>query len=397
MKPLVLLGATGSIGQSVLRLLHDHPEAPYPILALSAHTNDTAMHDLCRRWTPQHAVMVCPQAAQRLRASLKDASCTTQVHEGPEALKVLAALPEAHTVVCAIVGLAGLPSLWSAVAHHKHILLANKEAFVVGGSLFKEHLKQHPATRLVPLDSEHNAIYQALGEQYVMGTTPEHVRDITLTASGGPFKNHTAQQLQNVTRAHALQHPTWSMGAKITVDSSTLMNKGFEVIEAHGLFNLPLEQIQVVVHPESIVHGWVRFSDGSLLAHMGPHDMRVPISHGLSGFKRWNNPDLCQALDLAQMAQLHFEAPDRTRFPCLRLAEEALQTGAWALVALNAANEIAVEAFLKEQIRWCHIPHIIAQVLEKTPTPILSLETLMDADQQCRMHAQQAIHRSVDK
>ena len=339
---VTVLGATGSIGKSTLDVIARHPER-YRVYALTAHTSKEALLDQCKAHSPRFAVLDDVADAQWLQQALRQAGSNTVALAGEDALCEVAQAPEVDTVMAAIVGAAGLlPSLAAAEAG-KRVLLANKEALVMSGALFMDAVARSGAT-LLPIDSEHNAIYQCLPSEHRGGLAKHGVRQLLLTASGGPFRGWSAADIANVTPEQACAHPNWSMGRKISVDSATLMNKGLELIEACWLFDATPEQIQVVVHPQSVIHSMAAYNDGSVIAQLGNPDMRTPIAYGLAWPERIDAG--VETLDLFQVARLDFEAPDETRFPCLRLAREAMQAGGAAPAVLNAANEVAVEAFL---------------------------------------------------
>ncbi len=354
-----ILGATGSIGMQTLDIVRRHPSR-FVADTLVAHRNVAAMTGLCRDFEPRVAVMADADAAGQLADTLRGSGIATAVRGGAEAVAAAAAEAGVDTVVAGIVGAAGLAANLAAARAGKRILLANKEALVMTGPLFMAAVRDHGAT-LLPIDSEHNAVFQVLPE----GRLVRGVRKVWLTCSGGPFRDLPELDLATVTPEQACKHPNWSMGRKISVDSATLMNKGLEVIEAHWLFGAPAEDIEVVIHPQSIVHSMVEYDDGSILAQLGNPDMRTPIAHALA----W--PERIEAgvapLDLVAMPPLTFGAPDRQRFPCLGLAYEALRLGGTAPAVLNAANEVAVAAFLEAGLRFTEIPRIIEAVLAAVP------------------------------
>ncbi|RMG29207.1 MAG: 1-deoxy-D-xylulose-5-phosphate reductoisomerase [Gammaproteobacteria bacterium] len=391
---LAVLGSTGSIGRNTLDVVGRHPER-FAVHALTAHRNEAVLFEQCRRYRPQLAVLVEAEAAERLAERIRRAGLPTRVRAGPEALLEAVRAPAVDTVVAAIVGAAGLPATLEAARCGKRILLANKEALVVAGNLFMREVHAHGA-ELLPVDSEHNAIFQCMPPGFVAGQAPEGVRRILLTASGGPFRTWTRERIRQATPEEAVAHPNWNMGRKISVDSATMMNKGLEVIEACWLFGLPAERIEVVVHPQSVVHSLVEYRDGSVLAQLGNPDMRTPIAHALA----W--PDRIEAgvrpLDLFAQGRLDFEPPDLERFPCLRLAIEAWHAGGTAPAVLNAANEVAVAAFLDGRLPFGGIPAVIAHVLERVPvlTPH-SLEEILARDAQARAEAEAAVRDSVWK
>jgi 1-deoxy-D-xylulose-5-phosphate reductoisomerase len=349
---LTVLGATGSIGTSTLDLVARHPER-FDVVALTANGRAEDLARLAIRVGARHAVVADPAAHAQLRAEL--AGTGISVAAGADAVCEAAARP-ADMVVAAIVGAAGLEPTLSAVGQGTTVALANKECLVCAGDLFMRAAQQASAT-ILPVDSEHNALFQVLEQGNL-----DQVERVVLTASGGPFRTRTIEQMRDVTPEEALRHPNWSMGARISIDSATMMNKGFEIIEAHHLFPLEPDQLDVLVHPQSVVHGLVQYRDGSLLAQLGAPDMRTPIAHCLAWPRRMATP--AQRLDLAALATLSFEAPDIGRFPALRLAREALAAGTAATAALNAADEVAVKAFLERRIGFLDIARIAEQVLE---------------------------------
>lgn len=389
-KNVTILGATGTIGLHTLDVISQHPSR-FGVFALTASSNVDSMLVLCKQHAPKYAVMLQEASAKLLAERLKVAGSKTEVLHGAEALNFVSAHDEVDTVMAAIVGAAGLQPAMAAAYAGKCILLANKETLVMAGSLFMEAVNQGGAT-LLPIDSEHNAIFQVMPK-----VQPGHktanlasigVKRILLTASGGPFRNASLEELASVTKAQALNHPNWVMGPKITIDSATMMNKGLEVIEAHWLFNAEAEQIEVVVHPQSVIHSLVEYIDGSVLAQLGNPDMRTPIAYGLGFPDRLTSG--VSSLDLLKIARLDFVAPDMHRFPCLKLAYDALKAGGTAPAILNAANEIAVEAFLAEQIGFLDIPKAIDAVLSATAIEqVESIEHLVAADLMARNAAQQ--------
>ena len=387
---VTVLGATGSIGKSTLDVIARHPER-YRVYALTAHTSKEALLDQCKAHSPRFAVLDDAADAQWLQQGLLQAGSNTVALAGQDALCEVAQAPEVDTVMAAIVGAAGLlPSLAAAEAG-KRVLLANKEALVMSGSLFMDAVARSGAT-LLPIDSEHNAIYQCLPSEHRGGLAKHGVRQLLLTASGGPFRGWSAADIANVTPEQACAHPNWSMGRKISVDSATLMNKGLELIEACWLFDATPEQIQVVVHPQSVIHSMAAYDDGSVIAQLGNPDMRTPIAYGLAWPERIDAG--VETLDLFQVARLDFEAPDETRFPCLRLAREAMQAGGAAPAVLNAANEVAVEAFLAENIAFGAIPDVVAKVMALPyPGQADSLERVLAADRWAREQAAHTIRQ----
>ncbi len=360
-KNITILGATGSIGVSTLDVLSRHPNA-YNVYALTAHTNVEKLFQQCVAYTPDYAVMVDASCAEQLEAKLKGTVASeVTVLAGTDALETVSSSQDVDYVMAAIVGAAGLlPSLAAANAG-KRVLLANKEALVMSGQLFMDAVRDNNA-ELLPIDSEHNAIFQCMPAQHDLAG----VEKILLTGSGGPFRTRDIATLNAVTPEEAVAHPNWDMGQKISVDSATMMNKGLEVIEACWLFDVPHDKIQVVVHPQSTIHSMVSYSDGSVLAQLGHPDMRTPITYSLAWPERI--PSGVDQLDFFEVGRLDFEKPNFQRFPCLRLAYEAHQQGGCASIALNAANEIAVAAFLDKKIAFTDIPILIEEVMSKAPS-----------------------------
>ncbi|RKP52708.1 1-deoxy-D-xylulose-5-phosphate reductoisomerase [Trinickia fusca] len=380
-KHLTLLGSTGSIGESTLDVVARHPDR-FAVYALTAHRNGEKLVAQCLRFQPEVAVVGDADTAARVETQLRAAGCATQVAYGPQALVEVAKSAQCDTVVAAIVGAAGLAPTLAAAMAGKRILLANKEALVMSGAIFMDAARDHGAT-LLPVDSEHNAIFQCLPREEALHGG---VTKIILTASGGPFRTREPATLVNVTPDEACKHPNWVMGRKISVDSATMMNKGLEVIEAHWLFSLPGERIEVLIHPQSVIHSLVSYADGSVLAQLGNPDMRTPIAHALAF------PDRVESgvaqLDLADIAQLSFEKPDYARFPCLALAMQALAAGGIASAALNAANEVAVDAFLARRIGFMDIAQTVDAVLNALPNRRPSgLDDVLEADAAARRAA----------
>ena len=384
LQQITVLGATGSIGSSTLNVISQHPER-YRVFALTAHTRITQLKTLCLRHRPRFAVVADAADAQRLQGDLRAAGVATEVLAGPQGLCQVAQHPEVDAVMAAIVGAAGLESAMAAVTAGKKILLANKEALVMSGALFMSAVREHGA-QLLPIDSEHNAIFQCLPCNYADGLAPVGVRRILLTASGGPFRNSSYKELERVTPAQACAHPNWSMGHKISVDSASMMNKGLELIEACWLFGARPEQVEVVIHPQSIIHSLVDYVDGSMLAQLGNPDMRPPIAHAMAWPERIASG--VAPLDLCALARMDFIAQDLQRFACLRLAIEAAQAGGTAPIALNAANEVAVAAFLHGRLRFTQIPELIEDVLSLARVnAVQSLEGVVEIDQETRQQA----------
>lgn len=394
---ITLLGATGSIGGSTLDILSRHPDR-YRLFAVSGYRRMKALAEICHTFQPVYAVVPDDSAAEHLRSQISELK--TEVIVGEDALERVAEAPETDIVVAAIVGAAGLLPALAAVKAGKRILLANKEALVMSGQLFMDQVKRSGA-ELLPIDSEHNAIFQCLpaqGTHFDDQSLPNSgVRQILLTASGGPFRGFSVDQLVGVTPEQAVAHPNWSMGQKISVDSATLMNKGLELIEACWLFSVQPDAIQVVVHPESIVHSMVSYNDGSVMAQLGNPDMRTPIAYGLAWPKRIDAG--VKSLDLFQVAQLNFEQADEVAFPCLALARQAFILGGTAPAILNAANEVAVEAFLANHINFEQIPEMCRYALDHISVENAdSLEVILACDQKtrtiCRSHLEHlSMHR----
>ncbi|TXS92090.1 1-deoxy-D-xylulose-5-phosphate reductoisomerase [Parahaliea maris] len=377
---VAVLGSTGSIGVSTLDVIARHPDS-YRAWALAANTSVEAMRDQCLTHQPEYAVMMCPDAAEQLRAVLP-AELGTTVLQGEEGLHKIATDPAVDAVMAAVVGAAGLPSTLAAARAGKRVLLANKESLVMAGHLLMEAVRDSGAL-LLPIDSEHNAIFQCLPVDRAGRPGRAGVSKVLLTASGGPFRTWTPAQMAAATPEQACAHPNWDMGRKISVDSATLMNKGLELIEACWLFDLPAPQVEVVVHPQSIVHSMVQYDDGSVLAQLGNPDMRTPIAYGLAWPQRIDAG--VAPLDLISQGRLDFEAPDEGRFPCLRLARESVMAGGTAAAICNAANEVAVAAFLDGHVGFGDIPAIIERTLADTPVVEPdSLAVVESADAQAR-------------
>jgi len=385
MKPqnVAILGATGSIGASALDVITRHP-GRFRAYALTANRRVDVLAELCARHRPAWAGIADPRLAPELERRLREAGVAARVAAGEQGLAEIAARAEVDSVVAAIVGAAGLRATLAAAGAGKKLLLANKEALVCAGPLFMETVRRHGAT-LLPVDSEHNAVFQVFERE-----RRHAIERIVLTASGGPFREREHADMEDVTPEQAVAHPNWRMGAKISVDSATMMNKGLEVIEAHHLFELPSERIDVVVHPQSVVHGMVCYSDGSVLAQLGSPDMRTPIASALGWPDRIAAPS--PRLDLAALARLTFEAPDPGRFPALALARAALAAGGTAPTVLNAANEIAVAAFLARQIGFLDIARTVERVLDAFPSRALrDLEDVVAVDEETRARTRRAI------
>jgi len=385
MKRLAILGSTGSIGKNTLDVAARHRDR-YEVVALAAGKSDAAMLTQCVEHRPRYAVMCDADAAERLRHAIAERGLPTEVLGGTEALERIASLREVDTVMAAIVGGAGLPSALAAARAGKDVLLANKEALVMSGALFMQAVAEGGG-ELLPIDSEHSAVFQSLPRGFRCGREGEldraGVRRIVLTASGGPFRSTPLERLAHVTPQQAVAHPNWVMGQKISVDSATMMNKGLEVIEAHWLFAAPLERLEAVIHPQSVIHSMVEYRDGSVIAQLGQPDMRTPIACALA----W--PDRIEAgvapLDFTTCGPLEFERMDTARFPCMRLAAEAIRRGGTAPAVLNAANEVAVESFLAGRIPFTGIAQVIESVLEEsTIEPLTSLDRVYAVDVEAR-------------
>lgn len=386
---ITVLGSTGSIGVSTLDVVARHPDK-YRVVALTANTQVDKLFEQCVRHKPHYAVMLDSRAAEQLRHKLRQSGHgSIEVLSGVDQLELVASLAEVTDVMAAIVGAAGMRPAMAAAASGKRVLLANKEALVLSGQTFMDAVKQSGAL-LLPIDSEHNAVFQCMPPRQSQTLADVGVRRILLTASGGPFRKKSLEDLHDVTPEQACAHPNWSMGRKISVDSATMMNKGLEVIEAYWLFGATTAQIDVVVHPQSVVHSLVEYTDGSVLAQLGNPDMRTPIAHALAWPQRIESG--VASLDLFRVARLDFEPPDMTRFPCLRLAYEALQAGGTSTAILNAANEVAVEAFLNRAIRFTDIPAIIEETLSAVAsTPADSLDVILSSDHKARLMATERV------
>ncbi len=386
---ITVLGATGSIGKSTLDVLARHTD-DYQVFALTANTQVDALLQQCIEHRPQYAVMVDEKCAVQLRAKIALSDLTTEVLSGVDALCQVSSASEVDQVMAAIVGAAGLLPTLSAARAGKRVLLANKEALVMSGQLFMEAIKDNNAL-LLPIDSEHNAIFQSLPVNFKDDPIArKQVRNILLTASGGPFRGWTHEQLQRVTPAQAVKHPNWSMGQKISVDSASLMNKGLELIEACWLFDVKAKQIEVLVHPESIVHSMVQYVDGSVLAQMGNPDMRTPIAYGLAWPNRIESG--VASLDFLTHSQLNFEPPNHDVFPALNLSRQAFDAGGTAAAILNAANEVAVAAFLREQIPFTAITDLVDAALNGCEFETAdNIEVILAADSSARRFVQEKI------
>jgi len=384
-----VLGSTGSIGESTLKILKLH-ETRFEVIALTANTSIDRLFEQCCTYHPRYAVMTSPHQAALLAQKLKEEGCLTRVLSGETGLKEVTSIPEVDKVVSAIVGSAGLEPTLSAIDAKKAVILANKEPLVMAGPLLLAAAEKSGAT-LLPADSEHNAIFQCLPSDYRIGRRPKGVKKLILTASGGPFLNTPSSEFSDITPEMACQHPTWKMGKKITVDCATLMNKGLEVIEASRLFGMSADNIEVMVHPQSVVHSMVAYEDDSILAQLGPRDMRVPLTHCLAWPIRI--PSGVKPLSLLEVGNLTFLSPDKVKFACLRLAYDALKLEGAAPIVLNASNEVAIDAFLKRQLKFNDIPRIIDGVLQQLyDHAAQSLIEIKEADKVAREKAYQLIH-----
>ena len=387
---ITILGSTGSIGTSTLDVVARHPDR-FQIFALTAYRQADVLFEQCVRFKPKYAVLLDEAATARLRGLVREAGLSVEVLGGVQALEQVCTAAGVDAVMAAIVGAAGLRPTLAAARAGKKILLANKETLVMAGNVFMDAVRASGSI-LLPIDSEHNAIFQALPRGYDGNMQAHGVRRILLTASGGPFRNTPLSELHNVTPEQACAHPNWVMGRKISVDSASMMNKGLEVIEAHWLFNAGADDIQVVVHPQSVIHSLVEYVDGSVLAQLGNPDMRTPIAYGLAYPERIDSG--VAALDLLKVASMDFVAPDFTRFPCLALAYAALRAAGTAPAILNAANEVAVAAFLDKQIAFPAIPQVIETVLNQLPVcAVHDLDDVLEADAQARSAASAQLGR----
>ena len=381
---VTILGSTGSIGLSTLDVISRHREL-FDLVALTANTNVRGLHEQCLAWRPRYAVMADSEAADQLKSLLQHGAPDITVLAGQEGLQEVAGCAETDYVMAAIVGAAGLLPTLTAARNGKRVLLANKEALVMSGKLFMDAVRDNGA-QLLPVDSEHNAIFQCMPRDFNDGLDAAGVTRILLTASGGPFLTKPIEELGSVTPAEACAHPNWDMGRKISVDSATMMNKGLELIEACWLFDTTAENIEIVIHPESVIHSLVEYSDGSVLAQLGNPDMRTPIAHAMAWPRRIESG--VEKLSLSDIARLNFQKPDPDRFPCLELARHALAEGGTATVILNAANEVAVGEFLGGHIRYTEIAEVVNLTLEGVASrPADTLEQILHADKQAREYA----------
>ena len=389
---IAILGSTGSIGRSTLAVIALHPEA-FKVAVLGAYNSWQAIVEQAKVFHPETVVLVDAHAAAEARAALREAGSATQVESGEQALKDAVSAANVHMVMAAIVGAAGLQPTLAAVRAGKRVFLANKEALVMTGRLLMDEVRRGGA-ELIPIDSEHNAIFQCMPGGYLPGDAADGVTRVILTASGGPFRCTSAEKMANATPDEACAHPKWKMGRKISVDSATLMNKGLEVIEATLLFGLPESRVDVVVHPQSVVHSLVEYADGSMLAQLGAPDMRTPIAQALAWPARFASG--VQSLDLVAIGQLGFEPPDHVRFPSLTLARAAARAGGTAPTVLNAANEVAVQAFLDLRLNFVGISTVIDKVLQQlNSSPVKTLGDVLEADAAARRLAMTLIKLSA--
>ena len=387
---LTILGSTGSIGESTLDVVSRHPEK-FRVFALAGHRQVDKLAAQCKQFRPEYAVVGDAGHAAELEKKLKQEGIDTQVLYGAQALIDVASADEVSGVMCAIVGAAGLPSALAAAQKGKTIYLANKETLVVSGALFMETARQNGAT-VLPIDSEHNAIFQVLPRDYTGHLNEHGINSIILTASGGPFLNTDLSTFDSITPEQAVKHPNWSMGRKISVDSASMMNKGLELIEAHWLFNCPPEKLEVVIHPQSVIHSMVRYRDGSVLAQLGNPDMRTPIAYCLGLPERIDSG--VGELDFGALSALTFQKPDFDRFPCLKLAYQAMNAGGAAPCVLNAANEVAVAAFLDKRIKFTDIAQVVAHCLAQDFSDgHHDIESLLAQDAQTRRQAEAFISK----
>ncbi len=392
MKKIAILGSTGSIGESTLQVISLHPDR-YKIEGLSANKEIKKLFEQCKKFHPSYVAIADPESAKEFISIISNSNLNLEVLTGSDGLNAFASLPAVDVVVAAIVGSAGLEPTLFAIQNKKQVLLANKEALVMAGSLFMQEVKKWGA-QLLPIDSEHNAIFQCLPGTYDNGVNNQSIKKIHLTASGGPFRTLSSEDFHSITPEQACAHPNWDMGRKISVDSATMMNKGLEVIEARWLFDIRPQQIEVVIHPQSIIHSMVEFVDGSVLAQLSNPDMRVPISNALAWPDRHSSG--VEPLNIFDIAQLDFTKPDFIKFKCLQLAYDAINAGGSYPAILNAANEIAVKNFLANRIRFTAIPTIIENMLEyfsgETPD---SLSSLIQLDEEVKAVSEQFVLRFV--
>lgn len=384
MKGIAVLGATGTIGINTLDVVRRHPQK-YRVMVLSANSQVERLLEQCVEFEPEYAVMVNESSAAELEQKLQKKGLSTKVLQGAGSLESVVQADDVDIVMAAIVGAAGLKSTLAAARAGKRILLANKESLVMSGKLFMDEVHKYGA-ELLPIDSEHNAIFQCMPTNYAQGLDEVGIKKILLTGSGGPFRELPVEQFANVTPAQAVAHPNWEMGKKISVDSATMMNKGLELIEACWLFNTDSDKVQIVLHPQSIIHSMVEYVDGSVLAQLGQPDMRTPIAHALAWPERIESG--VNSLDLINMGHLDFTEPDMQRYPCLALAKEAMRQGGTATTILNAANEIAVQAFLDNELSFIEIAKTVEYALEQITVEVAaSIEKVVKVDEQARVVA----------
>jgi len=387
---ITILGSTGSIGVNTLDVISRHPDS-FKVVALTANSQVERLFNQCQQFRPAYAVMADETAATQLAERIRLADLPIEVLAGIDGMVQVSQLNNVEQVMAAIVGAAGLFPTLAAAKAGKRVLLANKEALVMSGHLFMDAVKQHQA-ELLPIDSEHNAIFQCMPSSFDNGLEDVGVRRILLTGSGGPFRTTALDELANVTPEQACAHPNWDMGRKISVDSATMMNKGLELIEACWLFNTTPDHVEIMLHPQSVIHSMVEYVDGSVLAQLGQPDMRTPIAHAMAWPKRIDSG--VERLNLIDVARLEFEKPDLQRFPCLRLAEQAARAGGTTPAILNAANEIAVTEFLNNKIRFTDIAPLVEDVMTQIPTMAANdLDTILQADREAREHARRWIDR----
>ncbi|MGW8228369.1 MAG: 1-deoxy-D-xylulose-5-phosphate reductoisomerase [Gammaproteobacteria bacterium] len=391
---ITILGSTGSIGVNTLDVISRHPDS-FKVIALAANSQVDRLFAQCQQFRPAYAVMADETAAAQLADRIRQAGMPIEVLAGIEGLVTVSQLDNVDQIMAAIVGAAGLLPTLAAAKAGKRVLLANKEALVMSGHLFMEAVKQNQA-ELLPIDSEHNAIFQCMPSSFDNGLDAVGVRRILLTGSGGPFRTTALDELANVTPEQACAHPNWNMGRKISVDSATMMNKGLELIEACWLFNTTPDHVEIMLHPQSVIHSMVEYVDGSVLAQLGQPDMRTPIAHAMAWPKRIDSG--VERLNLIDVAHLEFEKPDLQRFPCLRLAEQAARAGGTTPAILNAANEIAVAEFLNNKIRFTDIPRLVEHVMTQIPTRVANdLDTVLQADRAAREQARHWIDRQTSQ
>ena len=392
-KNVVVLGATGSIGDNTMDIIGRHPNR-FKVFAISGHSNVNKLVELCQKFNPKYVVISNSSQYKQLLSLINTANITTEVLVGKQELVNICQQAEVDMVVAGIVGSAGMEPVLASVKAGKDLLLANKEALVLAGQLVMQAAKENNAN-IIPLDSEHNAIYQCLPDNYQVGNTPNDLDKIILTASGGPFWDRDQSTFEQITPEQACDHPNWDMGRKISVDSATMMNKGLEIIEAHWLFKLDEDKIDVHVHPQSIIHSMVCYKDGSVLAQLGEPDMRIPIAYGLGLRDRITSG--ANLIDLIKVGQLQFYPPNYQKFPCMALAREAIKAGGTAMAILNAVNEVSVDAFLNKQISFPTIAKINQQIMQKADiNAIESVQQLITLDAEIRHLAEQEIKQKVN-